>query len=144
MQVLSSNPLRTREDLARAAADIIRPTLACLTPGKARMIPGYGSAHYSEDVAGMEGFCRVLWALVPMLVGHCPQAEEFWPLWREEPDPTARTPRTRNIGETSETSSQRMAEMAVLGVGLCLVHGALSWGAYRFPAGAPFAGGWDR
>ena len=65
MQVLSSNPLRTREDLARAAADIIRPTLACLTPGKARMIPGYGSAHYSEDVAGMEGFSRVLWALVP-------------------------------------------------------------------------------
>ena len=40
MQVLSSNPLRTREDFARAAADIIRPTLACLTPGKARMIPG--------------------------------------------------------------------------------------------------------
>ena len=71
MQVLSSNPLRTREDLARAAADIIRPTLACLTPGKARMIPGYGSAHYSEDVAGMEGFSRVLWALVPLLAGWC-------------------------------------------------------------------------
>lgn len=31
----------------------------------------------------MEGFSRVLWALTPMLAGGCPQAEAFWPLWRE-------------------------------------------------------------
>lgn len=86
MQVLSSNPLRTREDLARAAADIIRPTLACLTPGKARMIPGYGSAHYSEDVAGMEGFSRVLWALVPCWPGARPGGGVLAPM-AGRPDP---------------------------------------------------------
>lgn len=120
MQVLSSNPLRTREDLARAAADIIRPTLACLTPGKARMIPGYGSAHYSEDVAGMEGFSRVLWALVPLLAGRCAQGEAFWPLWREGLIHGTDPQDPEYWGDIGDFD-QRMVEMAVLGVGLCLV-----------------------
>ena len=116
MQVLSSNPLRTREDLARAAADIIRPTLACLTPGKARMIPGYGSAHYSEDVAGMEGFSRVLWALVPLLAGRCAQGEAFWPLWREGLIHGTDPQDPEYWGDIGDFD-QRMVEMAVLGVG---------------------------
>ena len=83
MTEIRKNPLRTRQDLVQAAIQIIDPLTACLTPGKARMIVSEGSAHYSEDVAGMEGFSRVLWALVPMLIGHCPEAEPYWALWRE-------------------------------------------------------------
>ena len=80
---IQKNPLRTRQDLVRAAVQLIDPLVSCLTPGKARMIVGEGSAHYSEDVAGMEGFSRVLWALVPMLMGRCPEAEPYWKLWKE-------------------------------------------------------------
>lgn len=118
MNEVRKNPLRTRRDMARAAAQMIRPLVACLTPGRARMIVGEGSAHYPEDVAGMEGFSRVLWALVPMLAGRCEEAEEFWPLWREgiihgtDPD------HPEYWGDIGDYD-QRMVEMAVMGTGLC-------------------------
>ena len=120
MNPVENNPLITRQDMVRAAVDLIQPLVSCLTPGKARMIVGEGSAHYPEDVAGMEGFSRVLWALVPMLIGKCPEAEPFWALWKEgiihgtDPD----GPEYWGvIGDYD----QRMVEMAVLGVGLCFV-----------------------
>ena len=118
MNNVKSNPLLTRADMARAAADMIAPLVSCLTPGKARMIVGEGSAHYPEDVAGMEGFSRVLWALVPMLIGKCPEAEPFWALWREglihgtDPD------HEEYWGDVGDYD-QRMVEMAVIGTGLC-------------------------
>ena len=114
----AKNPLRTREDLVRAALEILRPLPGCMTPGKARIYVGQGSAHYPEDVAGMECWSRALWALVPMLVGKCPGAEELWSLWREgmvrgtDPeDPEY----WGNVGDYD----QRMVEMAVMGCGLC-------------------------
>ena len=75
--------LRTRQDLVRAAAAILQPLTSCMTPGKARIYVGNGSAHYAEDVSGMECWSRALWALVPMLMGRCPEAEALWPLWQE-------------------------------------------------------------
>ena len=96
------------------------PLISCLTPEKSRMIVGEGSAHYSEDVAGMEGFSRVLWALVPMLIGRCPEAEPFWALWKEGiihgTDP-GHPEYWGGIGNYD----QRMVEMAVIGMGLCFV-----------------------
>ena len=74
--------LRTRQDLIQAAAAILRPMTGCMTPGKARIYVGNGSAHYGEDVSGMECWSRALWALVPMLMGKCPEAEALWPLWQ--------------------------------------------------------------
>ena len=83
MNKIQENPLKTRQDLINGAIEMIRPLVECLTPGRARMIVGEGSAHYSEDVAGMEGYSRVLWAIVPMLIGRCPEVEPYWALWRE-------------------------------------------------------------
>ena len=117
---VQSNPLLTRQDLARAAADMIRPLVSCLTPGKARLIVGEGSAHYAEDVAGMEGFSRVLWALVPMMMGRCPEAEEFWPLWREGIIHGTDPGHAEYWGDISD-ADQRMVEMAVIGTGLCFL-----------------------
>ena len=112
------NPLRTRQDLIRAAAGILRPLTEYMTPGKARIYVGNGSAHYSEDIAGMECWSRALWALVPMLAGGCPEAEVLWPMWQEglingtDPDHEEYWGEIRN-------SDQRMVEMAVIGCGLC-------------------------
>ena len=109
--------LRTRQDLVQAAVIILRPLTECMTPGKARIYPGPGSAHYGEDVAGMECWSRALWALVPMLAGGCPEAEALWPLWREGlihgTDP-ADPEYWGGIGDYD----QRMVEMAVIGCGL--------------------------
>ena len=114
----TQNPLRTRQDLVRAAEEILRPLTGCMTPGKARIYVGNGAAYYSEDVSGMECWSRALWALVPMLAGKCPEADDLWPLWREGmihgTDP-AHAEYWGDIGD----SDQRMVEMAVMGCGLC-------------------------
>ena len=120
MNPFASNPLKTRDDLARLAADLIAPLVPRLSPGRARLELGDTGAAYPPDIAGMEGFSRVLWALVPMLAGKCPQAEAVWPLWREGlihgTDP-AHAEYWGDIGPFD----QRMVEMAVMGMALCMI-----------------------
>ncbi|MBE5815537.1 MAG: DUF2264 domain-containing protein [Clostridiales bacterium] len=129
MNEVRNNPLRTRQDVARAAVQLIAPLTRCLSPGKARLMLGHSGASYDEGVAGMEGFSRVLWALVPMLAGGCPEAEPLWQLWQEGlihgTDP-AHQEYWGDIGPFD----QRMVEMAVMGMALCLIperfYGALT------------------
>ena len=112
-----NNPMRTRQDLRRAAAEILQPLTECMSHGKARIYVGNGSAHYGEDVAGMECWSRALWALVPMLAGKCPEAEALWPLWKEglvrgtDPDDP------EYWGEMDDFD-QRMVETAAIGCGM--------------------------
>ena len=117
---MEHNPLKTRQDAVRAAVEILRPLKDCLTPGKARMYVGNGSAHYPEDVAGMEGWSRVLWALVPMMMGKCPEAGEYWQLWREGLIHGTDPEHEEYWGDIGPFD-QRMVEMAVIGCGLCFV-----------------------
>ena len=117
---LKDNPLMTRQDVAAAAAEILRPLPPCLTPGKARMYVGNGSAHYPEDVAGMEGYSRALWALVPMMMGRCPEADPLWELWREGLIHGTDPENPEYWGDIGPFD-QRMVEMAVIGCGLCFV-----------------------
>ena len=112
------NPLRTRQDLIRAASGILCPLTDCMTPGKARIYVGNGSAHYSEDVSGMECWSRALWALVPMLAGGCPEAGNLWLLWREGLINGTDPEHEEYWGEIRDCD-QRMVEMAVIGCGLC-------------------------
>ena len=83
MNEVYNNPLRTRQDMVNAALQLIQPLTQYLTPGKARLMLGHSGASYDEGIAGMEGFSRVLWALVPMLAGECPEAVPLWEMWRE-------------------------------------------------------------
>ncbi len=120
MNNYASNPLKTRDDLARLASDMIAPLVPRLSPGRARLELGETGAVYGRDIAGMEGFSRVLWALVPMLAGNCPEAERYWPLWREgiihgtDPD------HAEYWGDIGPFD-QRMVEMAVMGMALCMI-----------------------
>ena len=47
MNEIARNPILTRADLVRAAQQLIDPVVSCLSPGKARLLIGEGSAHYS-------------------------------------------------------------------------------------------------
>ena len=114
------NELRTRQDLIRAADTLLRPLIPCMTPGRARIFVGNGSAHYGEDVAGMECWSRALWALVPMLAGGCPEAEALWPLWQEGMIHGTDPDHEEYWGDIGNCD-QRMVEMAVIGCGLCFV-----------------------
>lgn len=112
--------IRTRQDMIDAAVELITPLTRSLTPGKSRLLLGSSGVCYDEAVAGMEGFSRVLWALVPMLAGKVPQAEPLWQLWKEGiihgTDP-AHEEYWGDIGPFD----QRMVEMAVMGMALCLI-----------------------
>ena len=120
MNDIRNNLIRTRQDMVKAACQLIEPLTKCLTPGKARLMLGHSGASYDEGVAGMEGFSRVLWALVPMLAGKCPEAEPLWKLWKEGiingTDP-AHEEYWGDIGPFD----QRMVEMAVMGMALCMI-----------------------
>lgn len=112
--------LCTRQDMIAAAVRLITPLTKYLTPGHARLMLGHSGACYDEAIAGMEGFSRVLWALVPMLAGKVPEAEPLWELWRDgiihgtDPDSDEYW---GDIGPFD----QRMVEMAVMGMALCLI-----------------------
>ena len=111
-------PLKTRQDLREAAGRILAPLTECMTPGKARIYVSRLSAHYPEDVAGMECWSRALWALVPMLAGKCPEAERLWVLWREGLI-RGTDPEDREYWGDMGDFDQRMVETAVIGCGLC-------------------------
>ncbi len=120
MNPVCTNPLRTRQDLVDAAVQLIQPVTACLTPGKARLMLGHTGACYPDSIAGMEGFSRVLWALVPMLAGKCPEAEPLWAMWREGIIHGTDPQHEEYWGDIGPFD-QRMVEMAVMGMALCLI-----------------------
>lgn len=119
MNPATKNPLRTRKDMARAAVQLLEPLLPYLSRGRARLRLGDTGAVYSDAIAQMEAFARPLWAIVPMLAGRCPEAEPLWALWREGLAHGVDPAHPEYWGEIN-ASDQRMVEMAVMGVGLCL------------------------
>ena len=119
MTDLHDNPLRSRQDLIDAAMALIRPTLRYLTSGKSRlMLPG-ASAHYDEGIAGMEGFSRVLFAVIALLAGKAPEAEPVWALWKEGMLHGVDPEHPEYWGDIGDYD-QRMVEMAAWGLGLAL------------------------
>ena len=120
MNRYADNPLRTRQDVIRLAVDLIEPLIPCLSEGRARLKLGDTGAVYDGAIAGMEGFSRVLWAIVPMLAGKCPEAEPLWKLWREGLIRGV-DPGDREYWGDIGPFDQRMVEMAVMGMALCMI-----------------------
>ncbi|HEY0828794.1 MAG TPA: DUF2264 domain-containing protein [Bacilli bacterium] len=115
---ISLNPLQTRADLIAAIIQLSDPLKPYYTKGCARLIQGGSGAAYSDEVAGFEGFSRLLWGLAPLLSGGTsydnwdthlegikhgtdPEHEEYWGMLHDY--------------------DQRMVEMAAIGVSLCLI-----------------------
>ena len=63
------NPLASRGDLQQAVRDLCIPLEAHASPGGARVSLGETGAHFSGDVAELEGFARPLWGVAPLLAG---------------------------------------------------------------------------
>ena len=80
---VEENPLLTRADVARAAAELLLPLTPLMSHGRARIHLGETGAVYPNTIAEMEAFARPLWAILPMLMGKCPEAEPLWAYWRQ-------------------------------------------------------------
>lgn len=66
---IQSNPLKTRDDLLAALEQLTEPLRPLYSSGSARLEIGITGASYPSATAGMEGFSRVLWGLIPLLAG---------------------------------------------------------------------------
>ncbi|PLS05595.1 DUF2264 domain-containing protein [Neobacillus cucumis] len=73
---IQTNPLQSRGDFIDAVNQIINPLKPYYSKGKALLEIGSTGAGYSDSIAGMEGFSRVLWGLVPLLAGG--EESELW------------------------------------------------------------------
>lgn len=115
---LYKNPFKTRNDMILALKSICEPLAERYSPGKARLVLSTFSAHYTDDIAQMEGFSRILWGLVPLLAGG-----EATPLWdiclegiRNGTDPS----HPEYWGDIKDYD-QRIVEMAVYGYALAFI-----------------------
>ncbi|WP_316863127.1 DUF2264 domain-containing protein [uncultured Cohaesibacter sp.] len=63
------NPLRTRDDLARAVLGFYEPLKPYFSDGGGRLRLAVSATHYDQTAAEMEAFVRPLWGLVPMMAG---------------------------------------------------------------------------
>lgn len=66
---ISNNPLNSRKDFSDLLFQLLDPLLSLYSPGKARLCPGSSAAVYDEAAAGVEGFSRPLWGLIPFWAG---------------------------------------------------------------------------
>lgn len=119
MNPVMKNPLRTRGDMALAAVQILKPLAAHMSEGKALIKAGDTGAVYPDRIAQMEAYSRALWAIVPMLAGKCPEVEPLWALWREGLANGVNPAHVEYWGDIGPYD-QRMVEMAVMGIGLCI------------------------
>ncbi|CAA7268640.1 unnamed protein product [Cyclocybe aegerita] len=90
-----SNPLKTKDDLAKFLVGLLDPLAAHTSPGGARIHLGHTATHYDDIAAQLEGFSRPIWGLASLLGGGGeyegtkrwldgfkngtdPDGEEFW------------------------------------------------------------------
>ncbi|WP_373231205.1 DUF2264 domain-containing protein [Cohnella sp.] len=112
------NPLRTKDDLRLAFQQLSEPLSPYLSEGKARLLLGGSGASSSEAVGEMEGFCRVLWGMVPLLAGG--GHSELWKPYLQGIINGTNPHHAEYWGEPGDYD-QRLVEMAVFGMALSLI-----------------------
>ena len=115
---IQKNPLKTRGDLCEAAKQILNPIKPHYSMGKARLEIGSSGAGYDDALAGMEGFSRILWGLVPLLAGG--GESEIWDIHMQGIKNGTDPSHEEYWGDLSDFD-QRAVEMAAFGYALALI-----------------------
>ncbi|PDT13946.1 hypothetical protein CO670_25735 [Rhizobium sp. J15] len=115
---LSGNPLKTRDDLAKAVIDLFEPLLPYFSEGGARVCLGATGAIFDRAAADLEGFARPLWGIVPLAAGggHFPH----WDLYRRGLANGTNPAHPEYWGDLADRN-QRLVELAAVGFALALV-----------------------
>ncbi|KAG8862771.1 hypothetical protein FRB96_000781 [Tulasnella sp. 330] len=111
------NPLKTREDLQRAAISLLDPLALYTSPKGARVHLGYTATHYDEIAAQLEGFTRPLWGLASLLAGggEYPGHERWVRGFDAGTDPAS-----DEFWGYTRGKDQRMVEMSPIGFALAM------------------------
>jgi hypothetical protein len=115
---LTDNPFKGKSDMTLALNRICEPLKPLYSPGKARLHLANFSAGYTDEIADMEGFSRVLWGLVPLLAGG--GHSELWDICLDGIQ-NGTNPRHPEYWGKIHDYDQRMVEMAVFGYALALI-----------------------
>ncbi|WP_064685996.1 DUF2264 domain-containing protein [Rhizobium bangladeshense] len=115
---LFGNPLKTRDDIAKAVNDLFAPLLPYFSEGGARVRLGAAGAIFDRAAADLEGFARPLWGIVPLAAGggHFPH----WDLYRRGLSNGTNPAHPEYWGDLADRN-QRLVELAAVGFALALV-----------------------
>ncbi|SKC15864.1 hypothetical protein SAMN05216168_2064 [Kosakonia radicincitans] len=117
-EVKTSNPLSSRAEVACALTQMLDALDKQFPQGAARFSLGATSAHYSVDIAEMEGLSRALWGLFPLMAGGDVEtfSDKYLTAIKRGTDPQC-------AGFWGKTGpyDQRLVEMAAYGLGLALL-----------------------
>ncbi|MFE5319462.1 DUF2264 domain-containing protein [Paenibacillus sp. NPDC056579] len=115
---ITLNPLITRDDLRRAFLQLTDPLKPYYSTGSSRLHIGNTGASYPDHIAGIEGFSRVLWGLVPYMADG--SDSELWETYvqgiKNGTDPS----HDEYWGAVTDYD-QRLVEMAAFGFALALI-----------------------
>lgn len=115
---INNNPLKSRKDLQEAFNQMCNPLKSFYSKGCAHLHVGNTSAAYSDAVAEMEGFSRVLWGLAPLTAGG--KDSELWDIYLQGIKNGTNPQHEEYWGDITDYD-QKMVETAALGVALALV-----------------------
>ena len=118
---LKKNPLKSRSDMVRALESLIKPLPAALKHSNTWMLPTCTGAHYTMNGAGLEGYSRPFWGIVPALAGGTPpgEMEEYITMCADGMANGVNPEHPDYWGDTFDRD-QKFVEMAVLGLSLLL------------------------
>ena len=108
-----------REHAKELLVKLLKPTIPHFSPNQARFCPGSSAAVYDQAAAGVEGFSRPLWALVPFWAGggNWPEMENLYLNGL-----TAGTnPENPEYWGGFQDIDQRFVEMAAIAYGILMV-----------------------
>lgn len=118
LKSIKHNPLDSKQDLQDALRQLVRPLKPLYAAGGSRLPIKGSSAGYGEEIAGMEGFSRILWGIVPHLAGG--GTDELWEdCLRGIISGT--DPEHKDYWGDVGDYDQRLVEMAVLGMALSMI-----------------------
>ncbi|MGO7210493.1 DUF2264 domain-containing protein [Rhizobium ruizarguesonis] len=115
---LFGNPLKTRDDLAKAVIDLFEPLLPYFSEGGARVRLGAAGAIFDRAAADLEGFARPLWGIVPLVAGG--GTFPHWDLYRRGLANGTNPAYPEYWGDLADRN-QRLVELAAVGFALALV-----------------------
>ncbi len=117
-----SKPLSSRQDVVTSLNVLLGALDKQFPPGQSRISLGETCAHYSADIARMEGLSRALWGLFPLMASGeaTPYSEKYLTAIKLGTDP-----HSEEYWGDAGPFDQRLVEMAAYGLGLTLLQDRL-------------------
>lgn len=109
--------MQVKNDYCQLAEGWIAAAVPHLTRENTRLHIGETAAHYTDDIAGIEGFARLMWALAPLLSGG--EAEGYREIFLQGIRSGCDPQHPDYWGDLSD-NDQRCVEMAAFGLALAL------------------------